>query len=300
MPSGFAQTRGDDPGRAPVLTSDAAGNVTEAGTLAVAGSVILAAQGIAPLAAPGTTTLYSGPAGTVSVADPAGLNAATISAAAMSVGGATGAALTPTALNLGTTTTLSTTALRVGSQYVQAFIANSYPTQGAIAETAPVGDCEVAAFAPASGVLHIASIYLPAGVSVGHIGFVTNLVAANGPTHTWVCLLDATYTLRATSADLGAGAVAASTWFSLAVGPYVVPTSGRYYLGIMNTSTVAQPTLCAASPPQVAMITGAGAPTPLHSGLSTAALTVPGTPGVTVYAAPNGVGTGTPYLYAAA
>ena len=171
-------------------------------------------------------------------------------------------------------------------------------TPGALAETIPRA-LAVGTFTPTSGVLFIQEIFLSAGQSVGHIGFVA-VGAAVTPTHWWAALLDATYKQQAHSADQTSGAINATTWELLAmVTPYVAPATGRYYLaGLINAGT--EPTLAAASAaPQAAMVTGTGAPTPLLGGSSTTALTAPGTDGTTTYLAPTAA-IAAPYMYAAA
>lgn len=164
----------------------------------------------------------------------------------------------------------------------------SHPTAGALAETVHLYTTSTAA-APTSGTLYLQSIFLSAGTTVSKIGFVTSTTAATGPTHWWVALLDQTYTQQAHSADQTAAAITASTWTSLAmVTPFTPKYTGRFYLAFMIATSTTQPTLAqATNAPLAALITGTGAPTPLHNGASTAALTTPGTDGTTVYAAPT-------------
>jgi hypothetical protein len=155
--------------------------------------------------------------------------------------------------------------------------------------------------APDSGTLTIASVFLTAGQAIGHLGMVTSTTAATNPVHWWLAILDNTYKLVATTADQLTGAIAASTWFSIATtATYTATYTGRYYLGVMIANSAgAQPTLCSGPLPAAAMITGTGASTPLLGGKSATALTAIGTVGTTVYAAPNAAAN-TPFMYAAA
>ena len=176
----------------------------------------------------------------------------------------------------------------------------SAPVTGGIAETVRRFNVS-GTLTPASGSLYIAAVFLPAGTSVGHIGFVTDTTAATGPTHWWVALLDNTYKQQAHSADQTTAAIAASTWFSLALtAPFTTTYSGTYYLALAIATSTTQPTICASGAvPRPAMITGTNVVAPLVSGVSSTGLTTPGTDGTTTYIAPT-AGTNTPYLYAAA
>jgi hypothetical protein len=152
-----------------------------------------------------------------------------------------------------------------------------------------------------SGTLTIASCFLTAGTAVGHLGTVVDTTAAVNPVHWWLALLDNSYKLLAVTADQLTAAMAASTWISLATtAAFTAAYTGRYYLGVMiATSAGTQPTLPSGPLPRAAMVTGAGAPTPLLGGKSTTGLTAIGTVGTTVYAAPTAAAN-TPFMYAAA
>lgn len=151
-----------------------------------------------------------------------------------------------------------------------------------------------------SGTLYIFSIGLMAGESVGHVGFCTGTIAANGPTHWWTVLLDKNYKQQAHSADQTSTALPASTWQNLAmVSPYVATYTGTYYLGIMVTTSVTQPTIASNAASPTVFVTGTNVPTPLIGGTSTTGLTTPGTDNSTVYAAPTAA-TPTLYMYCSA
>jgi|SRR5579859_1081501 len=161
-------------------------------------------------------------------------------------------------------------------------------TTGAISESVPRIIVTTSA-APVSGTLYIQSTFIPAGISIGHIGFATGTTAASGPTHWWAALLDNTYKQQAHSTDQTTGAIAASTWFNLAMAtPFVTTYTGTYYLALLIATSTTQPTILqSSSTPAAQFWTGTGAPTPLPNGASTASLTAPGTDGTTTYAAPT-------------
>lgn len=167
---------------------------------------------------------------------------------------------------------------------------------GHIAETV-AASAATAALTMTSGVLSIAAVRLVAGQVVGNAGFVTSTTAAITPTHWWTVLLDSAYVLRAVSADQLTTAIGASTWFTLPFASvYTVPATGVYFLGVQITAGTV-PTLCGATAPLAAMVTGTGAPAPLLGGVSTTGLTTPGTAGTTSYIAPSAAAV-TPYLFA--
>ena len=153
-----------------------------------------------------------------------------------------------------------------------------------------------AALTMTSGSASIAAIRLAAGQSVSTAGFVTSTTAAVTPTHWWLCLLDNTYTCRATTADQLTGAIAASTWFNIAfAASYTAAYTGLYYLGVMVAAST-MPTLCGATAPLAAMVTAATAPTPLLGGVSSTSQTTAPTAGTTALVAPTATAV-TPYLF---
>lgn len=162
-------------------------------------------------------------------------------------------------------------------------------TNGALAETVSRYNTTVVTAQPVSGTLYVQQIFLAAGTTIGHIGFATGTTAASGPTHWWTALLDNTYKQQAHSTDQTSTAMAASTWFNLAMAtPYVATYTGVYYLTILVTTSTTQPSILqGTNAPAAQFITGTSAPTPLPNGASTASLTTPGTDGTTTYAAPT-------------
>jgi hypothetical protein len=167
---------------------------------------------------------------------------------------------------------------------------------GHVAETvAPTS--ATAALTMTSGSLSIAAIRLVAGQTVQGCGFVTSTTAGATMTHWWTALLDSGYACRAVSADQTSGAIAASTWFTQAfAAAYTATYTGIYYLGVMVAAATI-PTLCGATAPLAAMVTGTGAPAPLLGGVSSTSQTTAPVAGTTVFIAPTAAAV-TPYLFA--
>lgn len=142
---------------------------------------------------------------------------------------------------------------------------------------------------PNSGTLYIQRIFLPIGLTISKIGFVTGVQAAVAPTHWWTALLDNTYKQQAHSADQLTAAIPASTWQNLSMAtPYVTTYSGAYFLAMMIATGTTQPTVVSTTTvPSAALINGTGALTPVPGGTSSTGLTAPGTDNSTVYATPT-------------
>lgn len=169
---------------------------------------------------------------------------------------------------------------------------------GAIAETIPAV-LATTAVTPTSGDLYLWPVHLGAGESVGHVGFVTTTTAGATLNHWWTCVADLNYTVQGVSADQTSGAIAASTWFSLAMGTaYTATYSGLYYLGVMiSNNSGTQPTLCGTSAgPLIAMTTGTGHPNAILGGQSSTSQSTAPALG-TVLTAPTATAA-VPYLYA--
>jgi hypothetical protein len=169
---------------------------------------------------------------------------------------------------------------------------------GALAETIPAYAATTAVTLTTAD-LYLFGVHLGAGESVGHVGFVTTTTAGATMTHWWACLVDQNYTVQAVSADQTSGAIAASTWFSLAMGTaYTTTYSGIYYLGLMIAASTI-PTLCGTSGgPLIAMMTGTGHPVSLIGGQSSTSQTTAPALG-TVVTTPTAT-IGVPYMYCAA
>jgi hypothetical protein len=113
---------------------------------------------------------------------------------------------------------------------------------GSLAETIDRNICtETNTVAPtASGTLFLQAIWLTAGTTVTNISIHSATTAANGPTHWLMGLYDINRNLLATSTDQTSTAWAATTIKTLPMTtPYLVPTTGLYYIGFMMTASTA-------------------------------------------------------------
>ena len=91
------------------------------------------------------------------------------------------------------------------------------------------------------------SIALPAGMVVKNIMLLTGTTAASSPTHFYVGLTDVQLNVLGVSADQGSGAIAASTFFNLALtAPVLISSSGLYYVITSASASVTMPTLSGA------------------------------------------------------
>ena len=91
------------------------------------------------------------------------------------------------------------------------------------------------------------SIALAGGMIVRTIMLLTGTTPANGPTHLWYALTDVQLNVLGVTADQGAGAIGASTFFNLALtAPFQVVNSGLYYIVVSASATVTMPTLAGA------------------------------------------------------
>jgi hypothetical protein len=132
------------------------------------------------------------------------------------------------------------------------------------------------AAAPATGVLWLVAIALPAAFKVGHIAF-ASVGAAGTPTHWWFGLYDSARVQLATTADQTSTAWAATTLKSLAIATtaagastsFTTTYSGLYYVGFLMTATT--PVTIPAGNPSAVLIL---AP-PITGGPSDTAQTTP-------------------------
>jgi hypothetical protein len=89
-----------------------------------------------------------------------------------------------------------------------------------------------------SGTLFMQAIWLTAGTIVSNISWFSATTAASVPTHWMFGLYSAARALLATSTDQTSTAWAANTMKTLAMTtPYLVPTSGLYYIGMFMAAT---------------------------------------------------------------
>lgn len=110
---------------------------------------------------------------------------------------------------------------------------------GVIAETIPRELCpEVNTTAGATGTLFLQAIYLKAGQVVSSITIWSATTAAGTPTNGFFALYDANRNLVAQSANSTTEAWAANSAKTKAMTtPYKVPTSGLYYVGLLQVAT---------------------------------------------------------------
>ena len=157
----------------------------------------------------------------------------------------------------------------------------SATVSGAIAETVPAGAGFGATTGGGSGVAHLHGIYLPKGVTITTISFVSGANAASGPTNQWFALCDSSRTvLRVTSNDTTT-AWGTSTVKSLNLtSTYTTTYSGLHYLACCVTTTTTQPSFRGAN-------TGSFTGVAPQSFTSTTGLTTPVAEGTT-FAASTG------------
>lgn len=120
----------------------------------------------------------------------------------------------------------------------------NYGISGSLAETMDRSTCpEVNSVIGTSGQIRVQAIWLTAGQTVTNISFHSATTAAGTPTHYVFALYDMNRNLLATTPDQTSTAWAANTLKTIAVtSPYVVPTTGLYYLMISVVATTV-PTL---------------------------------------------------------
>lgn len=115
-----------------------------------------------------------------------------------------------------------------------------YGPTGTLAESIDRSICaEVNATIPtASGTLFMQAIFLATGTLVSNIMWHSATTAGASITSYRLGLYDINRNLLATSADQGSAAWAANTMKTLAMTtPYLIPTSGIYYIGMYMTAT---------------------------------------------------------------
>lgn len=119
---------------------------------------------------------------------------------------------------------------------------DNYSLTGYLAESISRNICvETNSTIPTTGgTLFLQSIYLKAGITVSSISISSATTAANGPTHWMFGLYSGARALLATSTDQTNTAWAANTLKTLAMTtPYLVPTTGLYYVGFFMTASTA-------------------------------------------------------------
>ena len=119
--------------------------------------------------------------------------------------------------------------------------------------------------AATSGTLRLFLIPLPSGLTIGTLTFWAGTTAGASLTHSWAAIFDVNRNKLAVSNDNTSAAWTASTSRAFTFGtPYLVPSSGQYYVGILIAGTTI-PTIEAAS----VQTTGVRAAAPLPGGNTT-------------------------------
>lgn len=116
----------------------------------------------------------------------------------------------------------------------------NYSISGAFAETLSRNLCTetVSTVPTATGILWLQAIWLCSGQTVSSISFHSSTAAAVTPTNWFFALYDSSRNLRAATANQTTTAWAAQTLKTIAVvTPYVIPTTGIYYLGLFMTAS---------------------------------------------------------------
>lgn len=143
---------------------------------------------------------------------------------------------------------------------------------GAFSESIPRYAVASAAGVLTGGTLRLQAVYLPKGVAVANIAWVSGTTAANGPTNWWFGIWDLNRVAKRLTGNQTTTAWAASTEKIVALtSSFTTTYEGLHYLGILMTATTAVISLAG-------MATLAAAPqssVPILGGNSTTGLTTP-------------------------
>jgi hypothetical protein len=135
------------------------------------------------------------------------------------------------------------------------------------------------AFTLASGTVQETAMYLPAGLTIGHLAACTDGAGINGPTHWWFRLSDSSLNQLAVTADQGSTAWALNTYKSLAVATiasgasavFTTTYDGLYYFGINATWSGSGPSIMGVAQTGIGLTSQA----PVLCGTSDAGQTTP-------------------------
>lgn len=143
-----------------------------------------------------------------------------------------------------------------------------------------------------TGTVYMVGLWLPAGLKVTNLNWITGTTAAGTPTHWWLGLSNSSGLQLAHTADQTTGAIAANTLITKALtGVFTTTYTGLHYCLLSVTATT-NPTSTGLVAPTNANLTS-----PLLAGVSpSAAQSTPGTDGTTTYTVPATAG-GIPYMY---
>jgi hypothetical protein len=171
---------------------------------------------------------------------------------------------------------------------------NSFSPTGCLGETISRVEINSAtqAIGATTGTVYMVGLWLPAGLKITNLNWITGGTAAGTPTHWWLGLANSSGLQLAHTADQTTGAIAANTLITKALtAPFTTTYTGLHYLLISVTATT-NPTATGLAAPTNANLTS-----PLLAGVSpSAAQSTPGTDGTTSYTVPSAAG-GVPYMY---
>ena len=167
---------------------------------------------------------------------------------------------------------------------------------GCLAETFPrclgSGATATQVIGATTGTVYMMGVWLPAGLTITNLNWVTGTTAAGTPTHWWLGIANSAGLQQAATADQLTGAIAASTLITKALtATYTTTATGLYYLLLSVTATT-NPTATGLPAP----ISQMNLATPVLAGVSVTTQSAPGANGSTSYTAPASAG-GIPYIY---
>ena len=133
-------------------------------------------------------------------------------------------------------TAVSATATQAGHSVIvgDTFYSATTPVVGGIESVPRLSTALSGQATLSSGRLSLTAMYLPKGFTVNNLSFMSTTAAMTAGLNWWFALYSSAYALLANSADQTVAGWAANTMKTLAMTtPYVVPTSGLYYPGLM-------------------------------------------------------------------
>jgi hypothetical protein len=172
---------------------------------------------------------------------------------------------------------------------------SSSPT-GCLGETFPrcLGSSATATqtIGATTGTVYMMGVWLPAGLTITNLNWITGTTAAVSPTHWWLGIANSAGLQQAATADQLTAAIGASALKTVALSAtYTTTATGLYYL-LLSVTAGTNPTATGLPAPIPNMNLAA----PVLAGVSATTQSAPGTNGTTSYTAPASAG-GIPYIY---
>jgi len=166
-----------------------------------------------------------------------------------------------------------------GNLTLQPVAAASLVSTGTLGESIPRYGQMNSAVSLSSGTLLMTALYLPAGVTVGHLATASGGATFSGPTHWWFALYDNNLVQLATTADQTNTAWASNTYKTLAVATiasgasatFTTTYTGLYYFGVAATWSSTGPNIMGLVQSSAALTTLP----PVIAGTSDTGLTTP-------------------------